>query len=595
MSGIPAQRTLRLLAADPNPNGAEESQLYIFSGDVTAGPIQKVEMADGIEWPQHPDLLNLQDYFLCIYHFNDLHGHLMRFTPGGNDPVFSRVAGQIRKTRQRFLSNPYKAVLTFATGDDCTGSIFDELICDKPGELHTHPSYHLYSAAGVDAAVLGNHDFDLGIPVLKQAIQKDAQFPVLAANLRECRELSEVCAPAAILVINGVRIGLIGLLTRAENRLQPSQGCIVNPIPVAQNLVPVIRPKVDVLIILSHLGYSFEKKVVPMLDSGDVELARSLPYGSVHLIVGGHSHQAINPLGLNVENIVNGIPIVQAGARGRYLGRADITIRKNKAAVTDAHLISIDSLLVDQVFDQEEIQPFVDQAWALLSSKLGPVEDNPELSTDTVRNNFAIGELTLANFVTDAIVERLQNSGELVDIAVIDSSCLLGGLSNSDTLTLGDWFEIMPHADTMRSHRITGYQLEELLQDNAYRIDRPGEPHIERGFLHFNSQVRYTIALGNERKNAQISEITVNGIPLRVQLDRTFTIVRTSFIRELAIRWEDVEASRLQLPLMDLHALPYDETGYFLRKEIVAYIKEKGGVTRASGAKRDGRLQVKPG
>jgi len=40
----------------------------------------------------------------------------------------------------------------------------------------------VYNAVGVTAAALGNHEFDFGIPVLKERIAQ-ARYPVLAANV----------------------------------------------------------------------------------------------------------------------------------------------------------------------------------------------------------------------------------------------------------------------------------------------------------------------------------------------------------------------------------------------------------------------------
>ena len=54
------------------------SQLFLFSDDVTGAPIHKVELAPGIALP--PVGLDLQEFLFRIFHFNDLHGHLMRFT-----------------------------------------------------------------------------------------------------------------------------------------------------------------------------------------------------------------------------------------------------------------------------------------------------------------------------------------------------------------------------------------------------------------------------------------------------------------------------------------------------------------------------------
>ena len=53
------------------------------------------------------------------------------------------------------------AVLFLSTGDDMAGSVFDEIL-HEPAALTddscVHASYRLYAAAGLDAAVLGNHD-----------------------------------------------------------------------------------------------------------------------------------------------------------------------------------------------------------------------------------------------------------------------------------------------------------------------------------------------------------------------------------------------------------------------------------------------------
>lgn len=602
MSSVPAPGKLRIFTGLPNPIGAGESQLYCFAGDATAAPIQAVELAPGVALPQSPGTLDSGEFFLRIYHFNDLHGHLTRMTAGdGNGieaPVISRLAWQIRSDRQQSRAEQHTGILVLAAGDDCSGSIFDEMLaadehsCSDPQAGSVHPGYRLYSALGVDAAGLGNHDLDLGLPFLAWAIRHEARFPVLAANLRGCQDLSQVCFPAALLVVRGIRVGLIGLVTRAETRLDSAICQIVDPIAVANHLVPAIRPLCEVLILISHLGYSLDDNSVPMCDAGDVELAQSLPYGSVHLIVGGHSHSALNPRGLRAENIVNGIPIVQAGARGEYLGKVDITVRKKTVTARDARLIPTDNLPVDQAFETEEMQPYMHRARRLASRSLGLVENNPELSTEAVQNGFAAGELALANFVTDAMVDRLERSGQPVDCAMIDASCLLRGLPVGGALTLGDWFEVMPYADTIRLLRITGRQLIDLLDDNARRIDRAGEPHAERGFLQFSRQLRYEINLGGERAAARAQQATLRGAPLAQHEGRAFIVAATCFTRELAAAWETAWPADWDRAPVRLHDFPYTDTNIFLRQELVAYIQEHGGVTCEAGARRDGRLSV---
>jgi 5'-nucleotidase/5'-nucleotidase/UDP-sugar diphosphatase len=392
------------------------------------------------------------------------------------------------------------------------------------------------------------------------------------------------------LVVKGIRIGLIGLVTRAETHLDPHECQIVDPIPVAKKLVAALRPHCDVLILISHLGYSLESPV-PMADAGDVEVANSLPYGGVDLIVGGHSHTVLNQNGLVAKNIVNGIPIVQAGASGKYLGQVAIEVRPNAAKVTAASLIPTGDLPICPTFENE-MQAFVERARALWQQPLGRVDDIPDLNTQIILNDFAKREMALANFVTDALVNRLAQRGFRIDCAMIDASALRCGLPYSDHLKYGDCFEIMPYADTLRLYQITGSQFQALLADNAVRVDHPHEPDHERGFLQFSRAVRYTIALKKERSAAQALEITLHGAPLAAQLERSFTIVTTSFIRNSAIAWETKWRSSSAYPLIDIATFPFQETDFLLRHEMVVYIRESGGVTRSCGAQQDGRLII---
>ncbi len=159
-------------------------------------------------------------------------------------------------------------MITLTAGDDCIGSIFDELLGSSAQEYEVHASYQTYSELGVDAACLGNHDFDLGSDLLARSIKKNAQFPILAANLSGCDELEGLCYPAAILVIKGIRVGIIGVVTQAELKIGNSTCKVTNPIIAVKNLLPVIRPHCDVIIVLSHLGYQLSNSAIPMMTAG---------------------------------------------------------------------------------------------------------------------------------------------------------------------------------------------------------------------------------------------------------------------------------------------------------------------------------------
>lgn len=584
--------SLKLIKGTPNPHSAKDVQLFLFTGDPTQLPIHTIIPGEDVAFPPARVDSLTRPFRLKILHINDLHGHISLFTPHGSRPLFSKIVWRLRSLRKACDDDPNASVLTVTAGDDLVGAVFDELLGDGPDTYTVHAGYRLYSAAGFDAGAFGNHDLDLGSCLLAHAIRQEARFPLLSANLVGCRHLAGLYYPAALFIVKGIRVGIIGLVTPAGIKTQLDAGLgVVNPIRVVHNLLPAIRPLCDVLIILSHLGYSLESGSAPVSDAGDVELARTLPPGAVHLIIGGHTHNVLNEQGLSAHNIVNDIPIVQAGSLGRFLGEVDITVY-HTAAVTNVRLTPTADLFVDEKFEKQEVQPLVKLARPHFARKLGKVANHPDLSTEAIRNSFASGESALANFITAAMVTRCRANGHNVDLAILDSSNVRCGLPVGGKLTFGDWFNLMPFVDTIRLYRITGDQLKPLLIDNAHRADRPGEPHTERGFLHFSQQVRYIIELGQSHRQTQATHITVNGAPLAEQLERSFLIAGSNFVRQTAIAWERSSTRPTNLPLVDMHAWPRLDTNLFLRNELIAYIQAVGGVTKQGGAKRDGRVQM---
>ena len=91
-------------------------------------------------------------------------------------------------------------------------------------------------------------------------------------------------------------------------------------ISVARKMVKELKDeKCGIIICLSHSGIVKEKN--GEWGGEDVELARKVK--GISLIIGGHSHTRLDqPL------IVNGIPIVQTGEFGKFVGRLSIPLFK---------------------------------------------------------------------------------------------------------------------------------------------------------------------------------------------------------------------------------------------------------------------------
>ncbi len=574
----------------PNPNSAGVDSLYLFRGTPATAPIREIVAEPGVTLPGPPDLPPDRSLRLRVLHFNDLHGRLADVSADAIRPVFSRMAGYIRRAREACAGRPDAGVLVFSGGDDLVGTAFSELAGCRPAGFTCHPAYRLYSAAGVAAGGIGNHDLDWGLGLLALAARQDAAFPLLSANLAPGRDVAAAGVhPAALFVVKGVRVGVIGLTTLSEiKHVLPGEFAITDPVAAVRNLLPAFRPLCDVVIVLSHLGYSLADPRGIVVGAGDVELAQALPSATVHLIIGGHTHSALHEAGLDGAHVVNGIPIIQAGARGCYLGEVELDVTTGGVAVADARLLPVEALAPDAAFEATHVRPLAEEVQRRIGEPIGQAAAHPDLDDARVREAFAAGESALADFIADALVARCRTAGFPVDFAVVDASSVCAGLPVDGGITFGDLFAVMPFADSIELRRLPPAQLTALLDDNARRADRPAEPHVERGFLHFSREVRYGIIHGETRVSARASEAIVDGAPLET-LSRPLLVACSSFVRELAAGWERQCAAQGQ-PLWDLRSLPAEQTGLVLREEVLAYIRVHGGVTAAAGLLRDGRL-----
>lgn len=582
-----------LLVKSPYPLNSGSEPVFVFTGDPTQGPIEVIDTAPGVELPPRRLIDPATEPFrLKILHLNDLHGNFRSRNNGYVQPVLSRMVWRLNQLREDYRHNPNRGVLFLSGGDDMAGSAIGCLLEEHTNPLVHHAGYQILSQAGLDAEVIGNHDLDIGSAALGNAIRQDVRFPILCANLTDAPHMAGNYYPAAMFLRNGVRIAVIGITTTAKVKQRVSDPFrIVNPLPIVHNLLPALREYCDVVILLSHLGHHLDPKTGLVEHAGDLEMAQSLPHGSLQLIVGGHTHDAINEFGLSPTNIVNGIPIVQAGTLGRFLGEVTITINSHPT-VTQAVLTPTSHLLADQNFETHVVEKVLEESLDQLCQELGPVGDHPDYQTEVVQNEFAAHESALANYITDAIVEICSWERRDVDFAMIDSSTANNGLRPLAPITLEDWYNLLPYADTILVSEVTKEQLMLLLKDNAFRVDIPGEPHTERGFLHFSRGIHYRINTHPERNRNRIEINTIFGKDLTVLEDRIYRIAYPSFTRRLCAAWERlVTESDLGL-LMDIHQWQVQDTSIVMRDLMVDYIIEHNGITVESGADRDGRLKI---
>ena len=625
---------LLMVPAAPNPHGTIE-RLFLLHGDPLAGPIRKIVTETGNPVPA-PTMESGARRVLRLMHFNDMHNHITDMhDKRGDTHRMSQIVRRMQETRAAAAEN--EVVLLLGGGDDHTGSVFDELLGWEPEEFVADAGYRVNSAAGVDVAVLGNHEFDRGAEMLRLGIEKDARFPLLSANVHSSAHIARDrdYTSAAVAEVKGMRIGFIGLTTQVDTRIgqpdDPDMG-VASPVEAVRNVLPALSQICDVVVILSHCGYgtgqsrSGKAGADRMIGEGDFDIAAAAgPLTDKPVVlIGGHSHTRLNAEGLNPDNVIDGVLMTQAEANGKYLGEITMSLaadqgrtgwfthvglhpiksRDDRVAADDPKFDSLEKEDdYDAAFEEAHVAPLRLALQSKLAEAIGTVTAGDAVSTATVEAERYVGENALLNFMNDALVKRSAGfANGTVDLALFNATAILSGVAQGP-LSFGDWYDVMPYADQVHIATMTGAQIHEMLQSNAKRIVRPEEADaldfsgfISRGFLHFSDGLRYRLVLGDTVADARAEDITLHGQPLDSMSERQFRVAFNSYVRlgGFSEAWNGKAIGAGvpgQIQGMDLRGLEYEESGLVYRNEIIAQIRQDGGIS-ADAATLDGRLTV---
>jgi 2',3'-cyclic-nucleotide 2'-phosphodiesterase (5'-nucleotidase family) len=514
---------------------------------------------------------------LRIVHVNDIHGRFFRFDRAGADRLlFGRFAAQAAARRD--ASGPDEAVLFLSVGDEHIGTVIDELLGWSAEDFTLDAGYRLMSEAGLDATTVGNHDLDRGVAVLDCGA-REAAFPILCANLGW-----PGAAPAALAECRGLRIGLIGLITATDTRPQAGVA-LSDPAAALTDCADALAPHCDVLLLLSHCGRHIDLDLASLL-------AERAPRGDPRraVIVGGHTHHALNRDGLDPDNVVAGVPILQAGCKGAFVGEA---LWRAETGLGDVRLIAADAAPSPRPEAAQSAQPVLAALDGILRAPLCRVEGAAGATPAVIAERYG-QECALANLFADLIVSRAGiGAYPPLDLAMVNSTYFAAGLGPG-AATMGDLCEAAPYAETVWVADVTARDLQAILDSNARRILRPeeGPPpadgFVHRGFLHFSARLRYAIALGADRDSARAVDVTLNGAPLDLDDPRTYALGLTTYLAHGGFKegWKGADPWGAACP--NLPALIRSDTGAVHRAEAARALSQVGSVRPAL----DGRLRA---
>jgi 5'-nucleotidase / UDP-sugar diphosphatase len=421
---------------------------------------------------------------IVIMHTNDMHSRLIGYSPESaytpitiNDDKtiggFARIASLISEEKRKNSGT----TLVLDAGDFLMGTLFQEL------EPATGFQLRLMKKMGYDVVCIGNHEFDFGDNKLADMLNSAAsggEIPmVLLGNAVFSKKESAddelektfnkgIVSRKYIMERDGLRIGFFSILGKVadDNAAYAPPVKFSDQVKTARKLVSELKgEKCNIIICLSHSGVELKKGEWA---GEDVELAKKV--GGIDVIISGHTHTK-----LEKAVIVNGIPVVQAGEYGQYVGKLELTYVNGKVTFKDYKLIPVD----DRIAGDPAVNNIIETQKAKVNNDiLKPL--GMEYSKPVAESGFLLecdenGDVKASNLgplVADAIHYYLNNHVKegidvsMVAVGVIRDKIVPGIQSAADIfriMSMGEGKDGVPGYPLSRIN-ITGKELKSVLE-----------------------------------------------------------------------------------------------------------------------------------
>lgn len=272
-------------------------------------------------------------YEVTVAATTDVHGRVRGWDYYANaaDPARSLAAAATIVDSLR-NAHPGRVVLVDA-GDLLQGNPLT-FVAAKVSPTPVHPVIAAMNVMDYDAAVIGNHEFNYGVPFLKRAIGQ-ASFPFLAANVRDARGVAFV-APWTMVTRTMpkggvVRIAIVGATTPGamvwdKDNLRAAQLTVTDIVPAVRSAVAESKRRgADVVVVLLHSGLgeaATYDTVATQLPSENVSARIPLEVDGVDLVVFGHSHREL------VDSTVRGTLLMQPRNWAASVAVASLTMER---------------------------------------------------------------------------------------------------------------------------------------------------------------------------------------------------------------------------------------------------------------------------
>jgi S-sulfosulfanyl-L-cysteine sulfohydrolase len=376
---------------------------------------------------------------LKILQVNDSHGYLdlhqELFWAGDHAEYrkaggYGRIAALLNQIRQE---NPGQ-VLAFDCGDTIHGTY---TAVQTEGEV----LIPILNSIGFDG-MTAHWEFAYGPERLKE-VADQLSYPMLAINCYDEETDELVFDPYVVIEAGSLRVGVIGVAATIIDKTMPLSFSTGVYFTLGNEELPgYVRKlrqeeKVDLVVLVSHLGFPQELKLAREVDGIDVLLS-------------GHTHNRVYRPAL-----VNGTIVIQSGCHGSFLGRLDLEVEDGCVVDFEHQLITVEA----SIEPDREVQRLVDQALA---------PDREELSqvvgyTSTALNRYTVLEATMDNFLLQSLLDLTGAQ------MAFSNGWRYGAPIPPGPITLNDLWNIIPVNPPVSTCNLTGDELWAMMEENLER------------------------------------------------------------------------------------------------------------------------------
>ena len=478
-----------------------------------------------------------QDKKLTVLYSNDLHSHFEpQIVPWADKtrPIggFANVATLVKREK---AANPN--TVYFDAGDFFAGPYVSSL---TKGEAVIDAMNYL----GLDAACVGNHEFDYGWENALQQFPK-AKFPLLNGNifLKGTNKL-HWNNPYIIKEVNGIRLGIIGLHgkfafydTTSDEMIRGVEAR--DEEVYLRKYIKELKKKTDLIILLIHQGIpgtqsSGGEQDVARNHQRDIELAKNVP--GVDLMITGHPHS-----GTREPLVSNGTIIVSTDAYTIELGKLEITYDKKKDKITN-YKNHFNYLYDDEVPDDAEMVTIINK-W---KEKLKTITEERVTNTSEPFTRSYGEESVMGDMVADAMLFNQPD----YDFAVTNSGGLRQDI-DAGVVTVGELISAFPFPNTIVKLEMKGSDMRKIFEHGA---------GLTNGILQVSKGV--TMVYDESKPiDSRVVECNIKGVPL--DDNKTYKVLTSNFLADGGDGF-----------LIFKKTLSYKNTGVDMLQAIVKYLKQ---------------------